>query len=107
MELYKGIGDNGGIVNYPFTQITLQLVGRKDKFPQEVAQLIREDFYSRFQEVEEMVAKQTGDVPESVWIEIPDEDKADYQSVMQDARIKLRDRDYYEIGRATSELQSR
>ena len=96
MELYKGIGDNGGIVNYPFTQITLQLVGRKDKFPQEVAQLIREDFYSRFQEIEEMVAKQTGDVPESVWIEIPDEDKADYQSVMQDARIKLRDRDYYD-----------
>lgn len=96
MELYKGIGDNGGIINYPFTQITLQLIGNKDKFPPELAQLVREDFYSRFSEIEEMVAKQTGDVPESVWIEIPDADKADYQSVMQDARIKLRDRDYYD-----------
>src|SRR5690554_7883936 len=59
MELYKGTGDNGGIVNYPFTQITLQLVGRTDKFPQEVAQLMRQYFYSRFLEMEEMFAKQT------------------------------------------------
>lgn len=96
MELYKGIGDKGGIVNYPFTQITLQLIGHKDKFPAEVAQIIRESFYSRFKEIEENVAKQTGEVPESVWIQIPEADKADYQRVMLDARVKLRDRDYYD-----------
>lgn len=96
MELYKGIGDDGGIINYPFTQITLQLVGRKDVFPPELAQLIREDFFRRFDEIEELVAKQTGDIPEDVWIDIPAEDKANYQRVMQDARISLRDRDYYD-----------
>lgn len=98
MELYKGIGDKGGIINYPFMQITLQLIGHKDKFPAELAQLIREDFFSRFQEIEEMVAQQTGEVPDNVWIEIPDEDKADYQRVMQDARITLRDKNYYDGG---------
>lgn len=96
MELYKGMGEKGGIINYPFTQITLQLIGHKDKFSTELAQIIREGFFSRFEEIEENVAKQTGVLPDSVWIEIPDEDKADYQRVMLDARIKLRDRDYYD-----------
>lgn len=107
MELYKGIGDTGGIVNYPFTQITLQLVGLTNKFPNEVAQLIREDFFSRFNEIEDMVAKQVGEVPDSAWIEIPEGDKAEYQRTMQDARITLRDRGYYNADMLTLQRKVR
>lgn len=107
MELYKGLGDKGGIINYPFTQLTLQLVGNADKFPMEVAQLVREDFYARFAEMEEMVARQTGDIPDSVWVEIPDADKASYQQVMQEARINLRDNDYYDADMLTLERKVR
>jgi len=95
MELYKGLGDNGGIVNYPFSQITLQLVGRADKFPNELAQLVREDFLTRFDTIEKLVKAQEGDIPEQYWIDIPDDDKAEYQVMMQEARIQLRERDYY------------
>ncbi len=96
MELYRGIGDKGGIVNYPFSQLTLQLIGRKDKFPTEIAQLVRENFYSRFAAIEKEVERQTGDVPDNLWIDISAEDKAEYQLMMQQARIALRDRDYYD-----------
>lgn len=96
MELYRGIGDNGGIINYPFTQLTLQLVGRKDKFPTEIAQLIREDFYQRFAEIEQRVQQQTGDIPDAMWVDIPASDKADYQRLMQEARVALRERAYYD-----------
>ncbi len=96
MELYRGIGDKGGIVNYPFSQLTLQLIGRKDKFPTEIAQLVRENFYSRFAAIEKEVERQTGDVPDNLWIDISEEDKAEYQLMMQQARIALRDRDYYD-----------
>jgi len=96
MELYKGLGDNGGIVNYPFSQITLQLVGRADKFPNELAQLVREDFLTRFDTIEKLVKAQEGDIPEQYWIDIPDDDKAEYQVMMQEARIQLREREYYD-----------
>lgn len=96
MELYRGIGDKGGIVNYPFSQLTLQLVGRRDKFPTEIAQLVREDFYKRFHEVERLVQQQTGSIPEHLWIDIQPEEKADYQRMMQEARLALRERDYYD-----------
>lgn len=96
MELYKGLGDNGGIIDYPFSQITLQLVGRADKFPNELAQLVREDFLTRFHAIEKLVDAQEGDIPEEYWIEIPDNDKAEYQVMMQEARIQLRERHYYD-----------
>ncbi len=96
MELYKGIGDTGGIVNYPFSQLTLQLVGRAERFPNELAQLVREDFLKRYDELEKLVEQQIGDIPEGVFIEISDEDKAEYQIMMQEARIQLRDRGYYD-----------
>jgi hypothetical protein len=96
MELYKGLGDNGGIVDYPFSQITLQLVGRADKFPNELAQLVREDFLTRFDKIEKLVKAQEGDIPEQYWINIPDDDKAEYQVMMQEARIQLREREYYD-----------
>lgn len=96
MELYKGIGTEGGIVDYPFSQITLQLVGRADRFPNELAQLIREDFLTRFETIERLVKAQVGDIPDNVWIDIPDDDKAEYQVMMQEARLQLREREYYD-----------
>jgi len=107
MELYKGIGDTGGIVNYPFSQITLQLVGRADKFPNELAQLIREDFLTRFETIERLVKAQEGDIPEHYWIEIPDDDKAEYQVMMQEARIQLREREYYDADMLTLQRKVR
>jgi hypothetical protein len=107
MELYKGIGTEGGIVNYPFSQITLQLVGRAEKFPNELAQLIREDFFGRFDTIERLVKAQVGDIPEQAWIDIPADDKAEYQVMMQEARIQLREREYYDPAMLTLQRKIR
>ncbi|WP_430461869.1 putative solute-binding protein [Thalassolituus sp. LLYu03] len=107
MELYRGMGKDGGIVDYPFSQLTLQLVGRRDKFPTEIAQLVREDFYRRFADIEKLVDQQTGSIPGDVWIGISDEEKASYQQMMQEARITLRDRGYYDSGMLTLQRKVR
>lgn len=96
MELYHGLGNDGGIVDYPFSQLTLQLIGRKEAFPREVAQLVREDFARRLDEIEQRVVQQTGDIPQDLWIDISLDDKQEYQTLMQQARIELRDRGYYD-----------
>lgn len=96
MELYKGIGTTGGIVDYPFSQITLQMVGNVNKFPSEVAQLIREEFVKRFDHIGGVVKAQIGEVPDSVWIDIPPADMQEYQVLMQEARIQLREKGYYD-----------
>jgi len=96
MELYRGMGEQGGIVDYPFSQLTLQLIGRRDKFPTEIAQLVREDFYKRFAEIEAIVEQQTGDIDDQWWIPISEQEKSEYELMMMEARVELRERGYYD-----------
>ncbi|MCG8394265.1 MAG: DUF6091 family protein [Pseudomonadales bacterium] len=95
LELYKGMTPDGGIVDYPLTQLSMQLIGRLDKFPNEVAQLIREASFEAYPQVMKRIEQETKRVPERWMIEIPEKDKQDYEIMMQDARNALRERGYY------------
>ncbi|BAP14662.1 MAG: hypothetical protein AOY29_10035 [Alcanivorax borkumensis] len=95
LELYKGMSPDGGIVDYPLTQLSMQLIGRLDKFPNEVAQLIREASFEAYPTVIKRVEQETKRVPERWMIHIPEKDKQEYEVMMQDARDALREQGYY------------
>jgi len=107
MELYRGLEPDGGIINYPFSQASMQMVAQKDKFPTEVAQLVREGFYKSFDRIMAQLKLQTGDIPQHWWIAIPDKEKQDYDLMMQQARIELREADYYDAGMLTIQRKVR
>ncbi|WP_272961685.1 putative solute-binding protein [Alcanivorax jadensis] len=95
LELYKGMSPDGGVVDYPLTQLSMQLIGRLDKFPNEVAQLIREASFEAYPDVIKRIEVETRRVPERWMISIPDKDKREYEVMMQDARDALRAQKYY------------
>jgi len=95
LELYKGMSPDGGVVDYPLTQLSMQLIGRLDKFPNEVAQLIREASFEAYPEVIKRIEQETRRVPDRWMIAIPDKDKREYEVMMQDARDALRAQEYY------------
>ncbi|MEY1662171.1 putative solute-binding protein [Isoalcanivorax beigongshangi] len=95
LELYKGLGKDGGIIDYPLAQISVQLIGRTNRFPPEVAQLVREAFFSGYEDIMVRLRAEAAKVPAHWWISIPDADKQGYETLMQDARIQLRDEGYY------------
>ena len=105
LELYKGMEPDGGIVDYPIAQISMQLVGRLDKFPNEVAQLIREASFEAYDQVRTRVKTEEDRVPDRWWIDIPSDEKREYEAMMQEARDTLRQQEYYD-GRML-DLQSR
>lgn len=107
LELYKGMTPNGGIINYPLAQITMQLVGRLDKFPNEVAQLIREASFEQYPRILEMVSREEEKVPQKWWIQIPQDDMREYENMMQQSRITLRDMDYYDADMLTLQRKIR
>lgn len=107
LELYKGMRPNGGIINYPLAQITMQLIGRADKFPNEVAQLVREEFFNGYDRIMARLAQEQAKVPDHWWIEIPDRDKREYEMMMQDARLTLRGKGYYSADMLTLERKVR
>lgn len=95
LELYKGLAPDGGIINYPLAQITMQLVARDESFPAEVTQKSREYFYGNFSEILKQLNQEAARVDEKWWVEIPAQDKQEYEVMMKEARVQLRKEGYY------------
>ncbi len=107
LELYKGMSPDGGIIDFPLTHITMQLIGREEVFPNEVAQFVREAFYKNYDAINRRVSEEEKKVPEKWWIEIPEEDKPEYERIMRDARLELRERGYYSADMLTLQRKIR
>lgn len=107
MELYKGLEPDGGIVDLPLTHITAQLIGRSEVVPNELAQFVREAFYQGFDEIISRVRMEEEKVPDKWWIEIPAEDRREYDRMMQQARVELRDKGYYSADMLTLQRKIR
>ena len=104
MELYKGIGDNGGVVRFPVAQMTLQLLIRYADFPEDFAQLSREYAWQQFDRAVGILQKAEATIPEDLWIPIPGPDQARYSEMFRQARITLREQGVYD-GRMLSVLR--
>ena len=95
LELYKGLQPDGGIIDYPLAQISFQLVAHDDRFPAEMAQKSREYFFSNLEQTVNTLNQEIKAVPDKWWVQIPDADKQEYRTMMQEARVQLRDQGYY------------
>jgi len=95
VELYKGMTPDGGIVDYPIAQISMQLVARRARIPNEAAQLVREVFFQSYQQIIDRVHEETKNIPDHWWISIPEGDKREYEVMMREVRLQLRERGYY------------
>jgi len=96
MELYKGLEPNGGILEYPLLQTSLQLVIHHKKFPDEYGQKLRSYSLSMLDNMLEVVRTAEQEIPEKYWINIAESDKNQYMNYMRTARISLRDEGFYE-----------
>ena len=95
LELYRGLSPDGGIIDYPLVQITLQLVARADRIPQEIARQSRQYFYDNFDEVLEALDREAKLVDAKWFVPIPEDDKREYEVMMQESRLQLREQGYY------------
>lgn len=91
LELYKGIGSKGGVIRYPLAQLTFQLLTRTTGMPEGFAQKSREWAASNFDRYLKVVKRADDSVKAAHWVEIPEADKAKYDVMFQEVRLRLRD----------------
>ncbi|WP_372964374.1 putative solute-binding protein [Marinobacter sp.] len=91
LELYKGIGDKGGIVDYPLAQLTVQIVARDEVLEDELAQKSREVAWGFYPQAMRLIASQEKAIPDAQWIRIPDKDIIGYQEMFRENRLEMRD----------------
>lgn len=92
LELYKGVGKKGGVVQYPLAQMTLQLLIHTDRFPAGFGGKTRALAAQSFEVGRSTAKRAEGTIPASAWIEIPKADKAKYDQMFLDVRVELRDK---------------
>ena len=92
LELYKGIGKTGGVIEYPLAQMTLQLLIHTDRFPEGFGAASRKLASQAFDAGKATAKKAEGTIPAASWVRIPDEDKAKYDQMFLDVRVELRDK---------------
>ncbi|EKU60651.1 MULTISPECIES: putative solute-binding protein [Acinetobacter] len=96
LELYKGLGSKGAIVNYPILQVTGNLIIHPDKFPTGFGQKSREWVKAQLPRAFGILGKMKADIPQKYWMEVPAADKPGYQKLMREARINLTAKGIYD-----------
>lgn len=96
LELHKGLGTKGAIVNYPILQVTGNLIIRPDKFPAGYGQKSREWVKTQLPRAFGILGKMKADIPQKYWMNIPAVDKPGYQKLMRESRIDLTRRGIYD-----------
>lgn len=91
LELYKGVGDKGGIVDYPLAQLTIQIIARDQVLDDEVAQTSREVAWNMYGQAMDLILKNEKNIPEEKWVRIPEADIEGYQEMFRENRLQLRD----------------
>lgn len=89
LELYRGLGTRGGIPDFLLAQVSLQVVLRKDRFPDGFGQKSREYLSSQYDRVISLVKRSERDIDPKYWMHIPDVDRPRYIAMMRTARIDL------------------
>jgi len=96
LELHKGLGTKGAIVNYPVLQVTGNLIIRPEKFPAGYGQKSREWVKTQLPRAFGILGKMKADIPQKYWMNIPAADKPGYQKLMRESRIDLTRRGVYD-----------
>ncbi|MEF9956144.1 MAG: putative solute-binding protein [Acinetobacter sp.] len=96
LELQKGLGTKGAIVNYPILQVTGNLIIHPEKFPAGFGQKSREWVKSQLPRSLTILNKMKADIPQKYWMDVPASDKPGYQKLMRQARIDLTAKNIYD-----------
>ena len=96
LEIYKGLGTDGAMFNFPVLQITADLVMRADAFPAGFGQKSRDWFVKNLPKSFSMIARLEAGIPAKYKMNLSAEDKLKYQKLLRDGRLDLTKQGIYD-----------
>ncbi|OTG79596.1 putative solute-binding protein [Acinetobacter sp. ANC 4648] len=89
LEIYKGLGKNGAMFNFPVLQVTADLIIRPEKFPAGFGQKSRDYFVKNLPKSFSMINRLEAGIPANYKMNLTPDDKLKYQKLMRDGRLEL------------------
>ena len=91
LELYKGVEPNGAVVKYAIGYMNFQVIIHRDRFTDEAVQMVRNESIKRIDEAYDIIAQAEAEIPKTVWMNLPQEDTAEYDKMLRKVRLSLLD----------------
>ncbi|MFH7806066.1 putative solute-binding protein [Acinetobacter sp. YH16039] len=96
LEIYKGLGSSGAMINFPVVNVTADLVIRPEKFPEGFADQSRSWFVKLLPKSFAMVKRLEAEIPARYKVNLTKEDHDKYQKLLRDGRLDLTRQGIYE-----------
>jgi hypothetical protein len=90
-ELYNGLGDKGGILDYRLFYGMLQTITKKAEWPADFGDKMRKYVVQRLSYINKMVKDAEDEIPAKYWIPTSDETKAELKKFSRDIRLALKE----------------
>lgn len=95
-ELYKGLGEKGGIIDFNILYAVMQMVVNTERVPAEFASQMRQHALSRFDELENTVKQAKSEIPQHYWVKLDAATQLEYENLSREIRLVLRDENAYD-----------
>jgi len=94
LEIYRGVGAQGVVVDMPVAQLTFQLLIRHERFPEGFSHWARHYFLELFDPALQTVKASENEI--LFFFPPPDSDASRYQQLLQESRIALTEAGHYD-----------
>ena len=88
-ELYDGLAEKGGIINYRLYYGMLQTIAKRDEFPEGTGDKMRGYMLNRMTEMNKMVSDAEEEIPKHYWIDVSQFVKDDIDHFSKRVRTEL------------------
>lgn len=96
LEIYKGLGSNGAVFNFPVLQVTADFVIRPDQFPAGFGQKSRDWFVKNLPKSFAMIGRSEAGIPAKYKMNLSADDKTKYQKLLREGRMDMTARGIYD-----------
>lgn len=96
LELYKGIGKNGGIARFPILILTYQVILNKPKFPDGFGEHSRQYWLGQFDRAMQLIRQADASVPPGTWMDLTPENSYKYTLMLRESRIDIAQKGLYD-----------
>lgn len=96
LEIYKGLGSNGAMFNFPVLQVTADFIIRPDQFPAGFGQKSRDWFVKNLPKSFAMIGRSEAGIPAKYKMNLSADDKTKYQKLLREGRMDMTARGIYD-----------
>ncbi|MEG2357767.1 putative solute-binding protein [Acinetobacter sp.] len=96
LEIYKGLGSNGAVFNFPVLQVTADFIIRPDQFSAGFGQKSRDWFVKNLPKSFAMIGRSEAGIPAKYKMNLSADDKTKYQKLLREGRMDMTARGIYD-----------